>query len=167
MSEDNDRDYFDEDYIEEPKPRELSAEERERREVEKVTIDMKHNRVRTVAAIVAVAACVGFLVWVWMLFWNPVVSLEQKVGYVNEIRCEGHIFKTYEGRLITNGYLYDTVAEPKKDFHFSVESSSVVDTLMKLQLSGQKVAVQYKEYQTTLPWRGDSKCIVTGVDVRK
>lgn len=165
---DEDRDYFDEDYVpEEHKPHELNADERERREVEKITINMKHNWLRTAAATTAVILGIGFVVWIWMLFWSPSVSMQQKIGYVKDIRCEGRIFKTYEGNLITNGYLYDTIAEPKENFYFSVEDSSIVDTLMKLQLSGQKVALKYKEYDATLPWRGNSKCIVTDVNIRK
>ena len=165
MSEDND--YFDEEYIpEEKKPKVESAEERERREVEKVTINMKHNWVRTASATIAVVFGIFFVVWIWMLFWNPVVSMEQQTGYVNEIRCEGRIFKTFEGKLLTYGLLYDSVAEPQTEFYFSVADDSVARELMLLQKSGKKVAVTYKEYDATLPWRGSSTRIVTAVDVR-
>lgn len=160
-------DYFDQEYVpEEPKPKVETEEERELKEVEKITINVKHDRLRTISATIAVLIAIGVIAWIWMLFWSPSVSMEQQSGYVSEIRCEGRIFKTFEGTMLTHGYLYEDVEAPQTEFTFSIQSDSVALELMKLQKSGKKVAVTYKEYDATLPWRGNSKRIVTAVEVR-
>ena len=169
------RDYFDEDYIpDDTTPtadqialaRKAEAEEREMKELERVTIEMRHNWVRNtaVAAAVLVVAILG--VWIGMRYWNPVVSMAQMTGFVTEIRCEGYIFKTYEGELLTHGFLYDSIAAPQVTVEFSVESGELARQLMQERQSGNRVAITYKQYSGSLPWRGASTRIVTAIDLR-
>lgn len=46
-------------------------------------------------------------------------------------------------------------------FYFSVTNDSVATLLKNLQ--DECVQLRYKQYRAVLPWRGDSKYIVTGV----
>ena len=166
MSADND--YFDEEYVTtEPEEKRESAEEQELRELEKVTINMRYNWLRTVAAIVAVLLVAGAALWVWMIFWVPVVSEQQQMGYVSEVRCEGRVFKTFEGKMLTFGFVRDTIREPVSEFIFSVESDSIARGLMLLQKTGKRVALTYKTYETTLPWRGSTPRIVVAFEERQ
>ena len=59
----------------------------------------------------------------------------------------------------------DTIHVYERDFLFSVEDDSVARDLMELQSTGRRVTLTYKEYRGTLPWRGNSKKIVTGYKV--
>ncbi len=167
MSEDND--YFDEEYAPEEKKKNEPAEstdEKELRELEKVTINVKFNWLRIVAAVVCVLIVAGAALWVWMYFWVPVVSEQEQVGYVDEVRCEGRIFKTFEGRLLTVGMLYDSVPDITREFSFSIDNDSVARDLMRLQKTGRRVAVTFKEYDTSLPWRGNSTRVVMKFEER-
>ena len=166
MSEEND--YFDEEFAPEDKKKAAveSADEKELRELEKVTINMKYNWLRIVAAVVGVLFVVGAVLWVWMYFWVPVVSEQEQVGYVDEVRCEGRIFKTFEGKLLTVGMLYDSVPDITREFTFSIDNDSVARDLMRLQKTGRRVALSFKEYETTLPWRGNSTRLVVGFEER-
>ena len=172
MSEEND--YFDDDYITDDTPsidqialaKKAEADERENRELAKVTTDMRHNwtaHMAAAAAVLIVAALVG---WAWMRYWNPVVSQAQMAGYVTEIKCEGRVFKTFEGRMLTSGFLYDTVQAPVAEIRFSVESDTLARALMEEQLTGRLVTMDYKEYSGALPWRGSSRRVVTSVEPR-
>ncbi|MDD6779092.1 MAG: hypothetical protein PUD91_08710 [Bacteroidales bacterium] len=166
MSEEND--YFDEEFAPEDKKKAAveSADEKELRELEKVTINMKYNWLRIVAAVVGVLFVVGAVLWVWMYFWVPVVSEQEQVGYVDEVRCEGRIFKTFEGKLLTVGMLYDSVPDITREFTFSIDNDSVARDLMRLQKTGRRVALSFKEYEATLPWRGNSTRMVVGFEER-
>lgn len=166
MSEEND--YFDEEFVadEKKETKEESADEKELRELDKVTINMKYNWLRTTAAVVGAMLVVGFVAWVWMLFWVPVVSEQEQVGYVDEVRCEGRVFKTFEGRMLTFGMLYDSVPDITREFEFSIDNDSVARDLMKLQKTGKRVAVKFKQYDATLPWRGKNTRLVTSFEQR-
>ena len=164
MSEEND--YFDDEFVVDDKKdtKQESADEKELRELDKVTINMKYNWLRTTAAVVGALLVIGVALWVLMYFWNPLVSEGRQVGYVSEVQCEGRIFKTFEGKMLTFGFSRDTVREESSEFLFSVENDSVARGLMLLQKTGKRVAVTFKQYESTLPWRGNSTRIVTAFD---
>jgi hypothetical protein len=52
------------------------------------------------------------------------------------------------------------MTNPEK-FYFSVRSDSIATLLKNLQ--DQCVQVSYTQYRASLPWRGDTKYIVTAV----
>ena len=53
-----------------------------------------------------------------------------------------------------------------REFEFSIDNDSVARDLMRLQKTGHKVAITFKEFDTTLPWRGKSKRVVTTFEER-
>ena len=71
MSEEND--YFDDEFVVDDKKdtKQESADEKELRELDKVTINMKYNWLRTTAAVVGALLVIGVALWVWMYFWVP------------------------------------------------------------------------------------------------
>ena len=164
-------DYFDEDSnsspAEEQEPqKEETAEEIDAREIEGQTIGKRNGSKlrRAIAALVAVAAAV-VAVWIAVVFWLPYVTEARKRGAIVDMRQEGLIFKTFEGLMVTDERLADTIHVYERDFLFSVEDDSVARDLMELQSTGRRVTLTYKEYRGTLPWRGNSKKIVTGYKV--
>ena len=52
------------------------------------------------------------------------------------------------------------------EFEFSIDNDSIARDLMRLQKTGHKVAITFKEFDTTLPWRGKSKRVVTTFEER-
>ena len=86
-----------------------------------------------------------------------------KAGELNQVMYKGYVFKTYEGRLIQDGFRgasssKGTVTMESYVFEFSVEDKAVADSLMRC--SGKSVELHYKEYLGALPWRGQQKYVV-------
>lgn len=85
-----------------------------------------------------------------------------KAGNLNFFVKKGFIFKTYEGRLIQDGFKSATPgALQSNEFEFSVTSDSIASILERN--SGKIVELRYKEYLHPLPWRGMSNYVVTEV----
>jgi hypothetical protein len=85
-----------------------------------------------------------------------------KAGDLNYIVHKGYVFKTWEGKVIQTGIkTYTPGAIQSNEFEFSVANDSVAKVL-ELN-SGRNVELRYKEYLGTLPWRGNSKYVVTEI----
>ena len=85
-----------------------------------------------------------------------------KAGNLNFFVKKGFVFKTYEGRLIQDGFKSTTPgAVQSNEFEFSVTNDSIAAILERN--SGKVVELRYKEYLHTLPWRGMSTYVVVEV----
>lgn len=82
-----------------------------------------------------------------------------KSGYLNYAVKKGNVFKTYEGKLIQEGFgSVKTGGIASNQFEFSIEDDSV---FRQLELnSGKYFDLKYKEYHGALPWRGNTVYIV-------
>jgi len=99
-----------------------------------------------------------------ILYWRYffVFSEGVKAGNLNYFEKKGFIFKTWEGRLVQEGFQSPTAgALQSNEFRFSSQSNEVAKTLERA--SGKFVELRYKEYLQPLPWRGASKYVVIGV----
>ena len=85
-----------------------------------------------------------------------------KSGYLNYAVKKGNIFKTYEGKLIQEGFgSINTGGIASNQFEFSIEDDSI---FRQLELnSGKYFDLRYKEYHGVLPWRGNTVYIVDKV----
>jgi len=86
-----------------------------------------------------------------------------KSGVLNYAVKKGNIFKTYEGKLIQQGF----GANPRTgnltsyEFEFSVEDEAI---FKQLEINnGKTFDLHYKEYHGVLPWRGNTTYIVDRV----
>lgn len=111
---------------------------------------------------------VGFLIVVLVLsatiWWRYYFVFGEgvKAGNLNFFVKKGFIFKTYEGRLIQDGFKSAAPgALQSNEFEFSVTNDSVAAILERC--SGKVVELRYKEYLAPLPWRGMSNYVVTEV----
>ncbi|MDX2047003.1 MAG: hypothetical protein SFU87_09460 [Chitinophagaceae bacterium] len=102
--------------------------------------------------VIVLLVLAGFIYW----FYFNVYSEGERKGIVIKITTKGNIFKTHEGEMWLS--CRNTVNIEK--FFFSITDVVVKDSLTRLQ--DECVQVNYKEYRKTLPWRGDSRYIVTG-----
>lgn len=86
-----------------------------------------------------------------------------KSGYLNYAVKKGNIFKTYEGKLIQEGFGSTKIGTglSSNQFEFSVENDSIF-RLLELN-SGKFFDLHYKEYHGALPWRGNTRYIVDQV----
>ena len=85
-----------------------------------------------------------------------------KSGHLNYAVKKGNIFKTYEGKLIQEGYRSKTAGTIQSyEFEFSINSKRIYDILSAN--SGKRFDLHYKEYHGALPWRGNTKYIVDSI----
>ena len=84
-----------------------------------------------------------------------------KSGQLNYVVYKGYLFKTYEGKLIQAGLSSSGSNVQSNEFVFSVADERVAQQLM--MLGGKEVDLQYKEYLSTVPWRGHSKFVVDSI----
>lgn len=85
-----------------------------------------------------------------------------KSGHLNYAVKKGNVFKTYEGKLIQEGYRTKTPGSIQSyEFEFSIKSKSIYEILSAN--SGKLFDLHYKEYHGALPWRGNTKYIVDSI----
>ena len=85
-----------------------------------------------------------------------------KSGYLNYAVKKGNIFKTYEGKLIQEGFGSGKAgAITSNEFEFSMDDDSIFSQLEVN--SGKYFDLHYKEYHGTLPWRGNTRYVVDKV----
>ena len=111
-----------------------------------------------------VLLCIGVVVVAYILLFTPRVQSAVQYGYVDNVQREGTMFDSYEGVILPYKSLMDTVRPYEGDFIFSAGNAELATTLLRQQRNGRPVRVEYKVYRVALPWRGNSKVIVTAVD---
>ncbi|MDR0567206.1 MAG: hypothetical protein LBG47_09275 [Prevotellaceae bacterium] len=85
-----------------------------------------------------------------------------KSGELNYVVYKGYIFKTYEGKLIQQGFRSEGSGKMgSNEFEFSVANKGIAERLMRA--GGEEVELRYKEYKQTLPWRGHSVYVVDSI----
>lgn len=108
--------------------------------------------------IVLIALVITFLVF------NFTYSEGSRAGVIIKFSKKGYVFKTYEGELNLGGIgNIPNTAQLNQIWEFSVKDQHVADTLMGLE--GRKVSLHYKEKIKNLPWQGETKYFVDGVEV--
>ena len=85
-----------------------------------------------------------------------------KSGELNYLVRKGNIFKTFEGKLIQSGLRSRQPGSVQSyEFEFSVERKDIADKLMTN--AGKEFDLHYKEYRSSLPWRGFSEFVVDSI----
>jgi hypothetical protein len=111
-----------------------------------------------IAGIVIIGVLAGIF---WYKFYF-VFGEGVKAGSLNYFVKKGVVFKTYEGRVVQEGFQSPTAGGlQSNEFRFSVVDSEIAEQLERA--SGKFVELRYKEYNGMLPWRGTSNFVVTEV----
>lgn len=86
-----------------------------------------------------------------------------EIRFLNYAVNKGNVFKTYEGKLIQEGFGASKPGAPigSNQFEFSIENEAVFKQLE--MNSGKYFDLHYKEYHGTLPWRGNTVYVVDKV----
>ncbi|OOG76398.1 hypothetical protein [Algoriphagus sp. A40] len=101
----------------------------------------------------------GIFFW-WKFYF--VFGEGVKAGSLNYFVKKGVIFKTYEGRMVQEGFQSPTSgALQSNEFRFSVTDPEVAAILERN--SGKHLELRYQEFNGMLPWRGTSEFVVTQV----
>ncbi|GAB3650340.1 6-phosphogluconate dehydrogenase [Echinicola sediminis] len=113
------------------------------------------NKFVKIAIFSVVLLLAGFIYWKYFFVFAEGV----KGGTLNYYERKGFIFKTWEGRLVQEGFQSPTAgALQSNEFRFSGMGEDVAKKLERA--SGKFVELRYREYLGTLPWRGASKYVV-------
>jgi hypothetical protein len=81
-----------------------------------------------------------------------------KSGHLNYAVRKGNFFKTYEGKLIQQGFKGSLQSY---EFEFSIKTKSLYDQIAAN--SGKMFDLHYKEYHGIVPWRGNTVFVVDSV----
>jgi hypothetical protein len=101
----------------------------------------------------------GIFFW-WKFYF--VFGEGVKAGSLNYFVKKGVMFKTWEGRMVQEGFQSPTSgALQSNEFRFSVIDPDVAAILERN--SGKHLELRYKEYNGMLPWRGTSEFVVSEV----
>jgi hypothetical protein len=85
-----------------------------------------------------------------------------KAGNLNFVVKKGYVFKTWEGRIIQEGFKTPNPNQMQSnEFDFSILDDAIAQKLERY--SGKFVELRYKEYLNAIPWRGNSNYIVTEI----
>lgn len=104
---------------------------------------------------------VGLIVFVYFKYFF-VFGDGVKSGHLNFAVRKGNVFKTFEGKLIQEGYRSKTAGTIQSyEFEFSIKTKAIYDILSAN--SGKRFDLHYKEYHGALPWRGNTKYIVDSI----
>ncbi|MEG0253751.1 MAG: hypothetical protein RR667_06700, partial [Muribaculaceae bacterium] len=157
--------YFDGPDIEE-KPIEKPVEDplSPKLDVDEDTMVVEKRPLHKIMIWTAIIAIIAIMIWGYLRYFDPYVSDAQTTGYVIRVEKRGTIFKTYEGEMISEFAIQDTSKIYQRDFSFSFDNDSLAQDAMKLQGSGKKITLKYKKFSGVIPWRGASKCIITGIE---
>ena len=117
---------------------------------------MKYIWITIIAALLLVTG----IVWYRYYF---VFGEGVKSGVLNYAVKKGNVFKTYEGKLIQQGFGANskTGSLTSYEFEFSIEDEAI---FKQLEVNnGKTFDLHYKEYHGVLPWRGNTQYIVDKV----
>lgn len=107
--------------------------------------------------VIFLALAVFIYFWYFFVFGEGVKS-----GHLNYAVRKGNIFKTYEGKLIQEGFRSKTAGSIQSyEFEFSISSKKIYEILSAN--SGKRFDLHYKEYHGSIPWRGNTKYIVDSI----
>lgn len=100
--------------------------------------------------------------WIYMRYYF-VFAEGVKSGYLNYAVYKGNLFKTYEGKLIQEGFAKTKTGNgmQSNEFEFSIESKKIFQQLEVN--SGKHFELHYREYHNALPWRGNTVYIVDSI----
>ena len=126
-----------------------------------VTPSKKISGFKRFSRVLIILLIVGLIVFIYFRYFF-VFGEGVKSGHLNYAVRKGNIFKTYEGKLIQEGFRSKTAGSIQSyEFEFSVKSKHIYDILAAN--SGKRFDLHYKEFHGIIPWRGNTKFIVDSI----
>lgn len=99
-------------------------------------------------------------------YLSPCVDDAVMDVYITKVEKRGVLFKTFEAEVVDPAKVDDpssagTYTHPVS---VSIAADSVARAMTALQGSGRKVRLHYRRFYGTVPWRGESKIVITALD---
>jgi hypothetical protein len=108
----------------------------------------------------AILIVLGGIIFYWRYYF--VFSEGVKAGHLNYFEKKGYLFKTWEGRIVQEGFRSPMSGSiESNEFRFSTQNSEVAAVLERS--GGKLVELRYKEYLHPIPWRGASNYVIVEV----
>jgi hypothetical protein len=104
-----------------------------------------------------------FGVFYYLTAWS--YSDGERAGTISKYSRRGYVFKTWEGVLNVGGFSGETGSLTPQYFDFSVKNDSVAQQINQAVKTGERVTLHYEEKLVKLPWNGETKYFVTGVEI--
>jgi len=104
---------------------------------------------------------------VFAFFYFGKFSTGYRSGKVMKVSKRGVMFKTWEGQmdLQTFGAVRDNKNMVTETFKFSIDGDdALIKALEDAALAGERVNLHYYERYMKIPWRGDTKVFVFGIE---
>lgn len=115
---------------------------------------------RLLIALSLLAVLAGVLYYIYA---SMTYSDGSRTGQLIKISEKGYVFKTYEGQLSLGGISVEgNETNIGSIWEFSVSNDGIYRRMQELQ--GKKVKLQYEEKYEIIPWRGDTKYLITNVE---
>lgn len=112
-----------------------------------------------------VAVVIGIVWTTYIQVFRPYEQLATEYGYVESIVKRGNVISTFEGVIIPYECVVDSALRDSCEvFKFSTRNDSIAARLMEYQYGRKPVRVQYKVFHTAMPWRGETRNIITAMD---
>src|SRR5690348_2705855 len=124
------------------------------------------QRVKKIVKRIVLVVVLGLIAWFSYLYWGTYED-GIKAGKILQISKKGIIFKTYEGKINLETFGALKGASPiAESFDFSVESDQqdLIKKLEEVALSGERVNLLFIKRFIAVPWRGDTRYFVVGVE---
>ncbi|AYD46843.1 hypothetical protein [Arachidicoccus soli] len=100
----------------------------------------------------------GYVYWRYFFVFAEGV----KTGVLNYAVYKGNLFKTYEGKLIQQGFgRQNNGSFQSYEFEFSIKDKKIFNQLETN--SGKVFDLHYTEYHGRVPWRGNTVYIVDSI----
>ena len=129
--------------------------------LEQLPVKKKVTGFRRITRLLMVLSVLGLIAFIYFKFFF-VFGEGVKTGHLNYAVRKGNIFKTYEGKLIQEGYRSKTAGTIQSyEFEFSIKNKVIYEILAAN--SGKRFDLHYKEYHGAVPWRGNTKYIVDSI----
>lgn len=97
-------------------------------------------------------------------YLSPCVDDAVMDVYVTGVQRRGVVFKTMEADVVAADGLLDTASAYTHPVGVTVADDMTAHRLQSVQSTGRVVRIRYRQYSATLPWRGESKIVVTGIE---
>jgi hypothetical protein len=126
-------------------------------EVQKPVPESRASGFRKLFRVLIILLLLAVAIYVyWKYFF--VFGEGVKSGHLNYAVRKGNVFKTYEGKLIQQGF---KGSFQSYEFEFSIKNKRVFEVLERN--SGKLFELHYKEYHGIVPWRGNTVYVVDSV----
>lgn len=114
-------------------------------------------KARKVIWIIIISVILGLIAIIYFKYFF-VFGEGVKSGHLNYAVRKGNFFKTYEGKLIQQGFKGTLQSY---EFEFSIKTKRIYEVLSAN--SGKVFDLHYKEYHGIVPWRGNTVYVVDSV----